>query len=308
MATALQSTRGGAPSTRVALWRRNTRLMVGLFALIGVVLAVLLQLKYHLPLFPQGGSGKVPADVTGTLAPLVVAATAVERLIEMGWNFLESRFLEVVSWIGMGEEWVDYAHTQVSGARTELRALVHKADPLAPADDALKTAADSLRSAQKLLESALASQGYVSFKQAASVVVGLILGVIVAFTAGLDMLQLLQLSGKTTIAGMLITGLAIGTGSGPVHSLIGLLQQARNAVGQAADFFDSRAGQNRGAAYNEMRLVTNQINNGSATGGTEGAMRDIPAVGLPAAPRDAVPAPAAPAVHVTEEQLRIIGL
>ncbi len=283
------------------------------------MLAVYFQAVYNVPLFPQGGSGKVPADVTGTLAPLLVAATGVERLIEMGWNFLESRFLELVSWIGMGEEWVEYAHAEVSSARTTLHKLVRQVDPAAPTADALKTAADSLRSAQKLLESSLESQGYISFKQAASVIAGLILGVIVAFTTGLDMLRLLQLSGPATIVGMLITGLIIGTGSGPVHSIIGLLQQTRNAVGQAADFFDSRAGQNRGAAYNEMRLVTNTINSSAGTG--EGATRDLPPAGpegtsrdltrdggLPAAPRAAVPAPSAPAVHVTDEQLRIIGL
>ncbi len=318
MATALQPTTAGTATARVAGWRRNTRLVLGGVTVISAALAVYLQMVYKVPLFPQGGSGKVPADVTGTLAPLLVAATGVERLIEMGWNFLESRFLEVVSWIGMGEEWVEYAHTEVSSARTTLHNLVRQADPVAPAADALKTAADALRSAHKLLESSLESQGYVSFKQAASVIAGLFLGVIVAFSAGLDMLQLLQLSGKATIAGMLITGLIIGTGSGPVHSIIGLLQQTRNAVGQAADFFDSRAGQNRGAAYNEMRLVTNQIDHGGTPaggtrdlppGGPEGAPRDIsPASGLPVAPAAGVPAPSAPAVHVTDEQLRIIGL
>jgi len=317
--TALQPATAGPPSARVAGWRRNTRWTLGVFTLVGAALAVYLQAVYKVPLFPQGGSGKVPADVTGTLAPLLVAAAGVERLIEMGWNFLESRFLEVVSWIGMGEEWVEYAHTEVSRARTALHNLIQRADPLDPADGALKTAADSLRSAHKLLESALESQGYTSFKQAASVVAGLILGVIVAFTAGLDMLQLLQLSGKATIAGMLITGLIIGTGSGPVHSIIGLLQQTRNVVGQAADFFDSRAGQNRGAAYNEMRLVTSRIDNSAGNaegaprdlpaGGTEGVMGDSPPnSGLPAAPRVSVPAPSAPAVQVTDEQLRIIGL
>jgi hypothetical protein len=40
---------------------------------------------------------------------------------------------------------------------------------------------------------------------------------------------------------ILITGLIIGTGSSPVHSLIGILQQGKDALDSLGGFLDSRA-------------------------------------------------------------------
>jgi hypothetical protein len=88
---------------------------------------------------------------------------------------------------------------------------------------------------------------YTSRKRVLSLVAGIVLGVIVAFTARLQMLAMIAglfgggsgtgASSTLVEAGrgidMFLTGLIVGTGSAPVHSLIGLLQNTKDAVDKA---------------------------------------------------------------------------
>src|SRR5205085_6667342 len=108
----------------------------------------------------------------------------------------------------------------------------------------------------------------------------LIMGIGIAGASGLDMFKLLGLipnTAGTNLYTVLITGLVIGAGSGPVHSVIGLLQQARDATDQAANLFSSRSKRN----ISEMmtNLVTANAATAATAGGEEGAVRDIPPAG-----------------------------
>ncbi len=112
---------------------------------------------------------------------------------------------------------------------------------------ALSQAEDALAAAQDRLVDFLKSPFYTSRKRVLSLVAGIVLGVIVAFTARLQMLALVAglfgagggTSASSTLveAGrgidMFLTGLIVGTGSAPVHSLIGLLQNTKDAVDKA---------------------------------------------------------------------------
>jgi len=98
----------------------------------------------------------------------------------------------------------------------------------------------------------LKSPYWVSRKQAIATLAGIVLGLIVAFAGQIRMFGLLgiDLAGITTDPGLArflvgvdvaITGLVIGTGSGPVHSLITLLQNTKDAVNKAGKLWHGRA-------------------------------------------------------------------
>src|SRR5262249_33079964 len=135
------------------------------------------------------------------------------------------------------------------------------------------------------------SDRYRSLKQSISILVGIGLGIAVAFISGLDMFVLLGLQPANWAGhplGMLLTGVIIGAGTGPVHSIIGLLQQTRDAVDQPATL------SNAGAAAGKPRaLATQRVAPAPATPLTGAA--DEGERGLEAAPVAAPPVPITPA-------------
>ncbi|HMA36461.1 MAG TPA: hypothetical protein VKY74_18535 [Chloroflexia bacterium] len=265
-------------------------------------------------LAPHAAAGGLPApgdqapatsDVGTLLAPLLAASTGIERVIEMFWSWFESGATQVVASLGLGQAWARYARNQIAAAETALTDLAIQAEqlrhpapgtpPAVPAtgtalDQKIDEAQQKLADAQQQLRNALKSDRYTSLKQSISVLTGLVLGLIVAYVTRLDMFQLLNLSKNAGDFGLIVTGLIIGAGSGPVHSVIGLLQQSRDAVDQAANLFSSRARQN--ATQTLTALMT--ANAASAAPPPDSGTRDLG----PAAP--AAPAP------VTQEQLRMI--
>jgi hypothetical protein len=91
-------------------------------------------------------------------------------------------------------------------------------------------AQERLSAAESKLGGLTDSQGYKSSKAAVSIVLGLMLGIIVATVAQLQMFALLGIGLVPAHIDVLITGLIIGSGSYPVHSLVGILQQGKNAL------------------------------------------------------------------------------
>jgi hypothetical protein len=92
------------------------------------------------------------------------------------------------------------------------------------------TAQERLSAAESKLGGITDSEGYKSSKAAVSIVLGLMLGVIVAAVGQLQMFALLGIKLVPERIDVLITGLIIGSGSYPVHSLVGILQQGKNAL------------------------------------------------------------------------------
>jgi len=185
-----------------------------------------------------GGPSAAPADIATLLAPMLAAALGIERLLETAWNLFESLGAQVVAVLGLGKDWAAYARKEVQAAQAAFAtALGTNAPP-----DALKPVADALINAQSTLRAGLDSDQYQSIKQAVSIIVGIVLGIGVSTTVGIDMLQELHLFKEASLLGEILTGIIIGTGSAPVHSLIGLLQQSRDALDQAANLFNKRAG------------------------------------------------------------------
>jgi len=130
-------------------------------------------------------------------------------------------------------------------ARQELKAAESRLSAFDKAEDVLEDA-------QNRVVEFLKSPYWVSRKQAIATLAGIVLGLIVAFAGQIRMFGLLgiDLAGITTDPGLArflvgvdvaITGLVIGTGSGPVHSLITLLQNTKDAVNKAGKLWHGRA-------------------------------------------------------------------
>lgn len=101
----------------------------------------------------------------------------------------------------------------------------------------LQEAERRLADAEGKLAGVTSSADYIGAKTAASIILGLMFGVIVAAVGQLQMFALLGIKAVPERIDVLITGLVIGSGSNPVHSLVGILQQGKNALDSLQSYF-----------------------------------------------------------------------
>ncbi|HVF25233.1 MAG TPA: hypothetical protein VNA23_05045, partial [Anaerolineales bacterium] len=109
--------------------------------------------------------------------------------------------------------------------------------------------------AEENLGNATSSKNYISAKSAVSIVLGLMLGVVISALAQLQMFALLGVSTVPARFDVLITGLVIGSGSYPVHSLVGILQQGKDTLDSVKGYFNRSAPSGQAV---EQRITTVQ--------------------------------------------------
>jgi hypothetical protein len=265
-------------------WRLKEITWIGFFAAVAWIVFAPHASAAGLAVPPAQDANPTP-DVGTLLAPLLAAATGIERVVEMLWNYFESAAQQVAATLGLGRTWASYARGQIVNAEAALTTLAQQAlaieaklGKLPPRPDPAAVAADpasreveqnwlqtlgeranivqriddaqaTVQDAQQQLLNSLKSARYKSIKQALSVLISLSLGLVTSFTTNLDIFNLLHLTKAASIFGVVLTGLIIGAGSGPVHSLIGILQQSRDTLDQAANLFSSRARSNATEQY-----------------------------------------------------------
>ena len=203
------------------------------------------------------------ANLTVVLAPILAAAAAVERTLETIFNVLEGSWRTMVAYLGRGMRWLKSAETEVKQARQFLADVADKfnaemanmeigqgAIPQVTAN--IKARIDSvsammalaqqrLDAAEEKLAEATSSESYIQAKTAVSVVLGLMLGVIISAVAQLQMFATLGVDIVPARFDVLITGLVIGSGSYPVHSLVGILQQGKDTLDSVKGYFNRSA-------------------------------------------------------------------
>lgn len=130
------------------------------------------------------------------LLPLALAAVAIERAVELIWNYIEWLVLSAGRW--------------------------------QPA--------------------ALKSSQYLQFKSGSSLVLGMILGILLANYLGLHLLRYLTpyvsgfLDSVPVVWDVILTGVVIGAAAKPIHEVLGILTQFKNFLGYAAVRQRERAG------------------------------------------------------------------
>lgn len=305
-------------------WRLKEITWIGFFVAVAWIVFAPHAAAAGLPA-PPAQAASPPPDVATLLAPMLAAATGIERIIEMLWSYFESGAQQFAAALGLGQTWATYARGQIVNAEAALTSLAQQALevekklrtlPPRPAPAALMDPAaqqaeqtwlqtlaaraniikqiddaqSTLKDAQEQLLDALRSERYKNFKQSLSVLIGLGLGLAVAFATNLDIFKLLNLSTSAGVFGVFITGLIIGAGTGPVHSLIGILQQSRDTLDQAANLFSSRARKNITDQYTALMAA-------NATAGQDSAFESTSRALAPVLPTDPTP---------TQQQLRTI--
>lgn len=109
------------------------------------------------------------------------------------------------------------------------------------AESLVTDAQKRLQEAEAKLTAAADSPDYRSAKSAATIILGLMLGVIIASVGQIQMFALLGIGAVPARIDVLATGLVIGSGSYPVHSLVGILQQGKDALDGLGNFLNGRS-------------------------------------------------------------------
>jgi hypothetical protein len=238
----------------------------------------------------NNSSAATTVQVAVLLAPLVAAATVIERIIETIFSWYEGLLLNASHLLGLGGGYVKWMREEVKTCQDALTALAHKGNAATVSDlTAIRKAEEALAAAQDRLLEWLKSPFYTNGKRLVSLLLGMALGIGLAFATRLRMFALLGIQpvGASAnlgsfVAGMdmLVTGLVIGTGSAPVHSLIGLLQNTRDAVDQARALWSGRAISEVGDA---LRQAQTEV--------APKSVQPLMDIGPADARREAVPAP-----------------
>ncbi len=224
-------------------------------------------------------------DLAVALAPVLAAAAGIERFLETIFGITEHNWRTLVAYLGHGLRWLRSAETEVQQARKWLADVSSEASdilkqiPYTPeqlqtmipdqldqgktleewraevvanaqrqmdmANNLIALAEKRLSDAECELASAVSSPSYKNVKRAASIVLGLWLGLIVATASQLQMFAMLGIDVAPARVDVLVTGLVIGSGSYPVHSLVGLLQQAKDTLESTQKFLKDKGEQAR---------------------------------------------------------------
>lgn len=253
-------------------------------SIVGVLSVFLITLYWLLTEnIPEAEARALPTgvDLAVTLAPVLAAAAAVERFLETIFGVIEHNWRTLVAYLGHGVRWLHGAETEVENAHKWLAEVsftahqIMEENTLTPeqieallpnAIDQGKTVEEWRNLAQQRLDLAKSlmdmaqkrlldaerdlaalpdSANYKNAKRAASIVLGLWLGLIIATIGQLQMFAMLSVGVVPAKIDVLVTGLVIGSGSYPVHSLVGLLQQAKDTLDGAQSYLKGKSAQTR---------------------------------------------------------------
>lgn len=226
-------------------WTLDIRLLFAILVAAGIVLAVLRALgeKEGLvwlliipPVVQQVG------DIAVVLAPLVAVSLAIERLLETAFDWFEQATRCTAEVLAAPREALDWIGREYQEAYEAAAAAAEAAAvTLTPASiQALQEAEERLAKAEARLRSWTSAPEYRAWKRALSIWIGLLAGLVVAVIGDLGMFRVLGIP-MPRILDMLVTGLIIGAGPGPMHSLIGILQSGKDAVNNLAELAKGKA-------------------------------------------------------------------
>lgn len=193
---------------------------------------------------PSAASDAV--EVAVILAPLIAAAAAVERLLEVIFDFIETQaVVQIVALMAKTEKWIADAESMATNARNELVDLNINLSRTEKADELLQAVEEKVKRAEALLANVTTgSPIYRQAKRMMTLYLSFLLGLIIASFGNLQVLHLLGIlkPDPAWLANLdvLLTGIIIATGSGPVHSVINILQYGKEALESTSSFLEAR--------------------------------------------------------------------
>lgn len=195
-----------------------------------------------------GATGDAPAADANVMGIFVALAVAIERFWETAFALFENFVTSTQRVLGSGAQFAGWARAQIDSAGQAVSAAA-AALPGKPQDapewTAFRDAEQRLLAARARVGDGLKSPGYVCAKRAITLVGSLAIGLGVAIGARLCFLAKAGIAAPEPVDWVL-TGLIVGAGPGPLHSLIGVIQETRKSLAGLADL--TRGGGLRAAA------------------------------------------------------------
>lgn len=184
---------------------------------------------------------KKSIDFVATTAPFVALAAALERFWEALFDWYERFALASARVIGVTASGTGWMTKEVSNAEkvvSDLVTALGATQPDSPEYSWISAqfakAEGRLIDAKERITDILKSAQYVALKRAITVFGSLVIGVVISIAAKLTLLNSVGF-GISAPVDMLVTGLLIGSGPGPMHAFIGTLMEFRNSVASLAD-------------------------------------------------------------------------
>jgi hypothetical protein len=227
--------------------RLNVQLLIGSLLFITLGLAVSRAFVSGLPwwkwLFqiPEG-LPQTAGDYTTILTPLLAISVAIERLLETGFNWFEQSSRAVADVLVAPKETLDWIGREYQEAykATEEAAETVGQDMTPDHLQLLEMTENRLAQAEERLRGWVNAPEYLAWKRALSIWFGLLIGLVIAVLGDLNMLNLLGIPAPRLVD-MIITGLVIGSGPGPMHDLLGILQSGKSALSSLSDLAQGKA-------------------------------------------------------------------
>lgn len=237
--------------------------------LVSIIVKAILQEGGLLWLFTSNGAikGELPKDIALALGPILALSLAIERLIETVFDMFETNVKEIAKQTSAGAKGLDYIKQitklytdEMFNAKAALEAAVNKPDTKPTEKTALISGVDQAEKRVKevsvLWDNLPKDPKYISWKRAISIWMGLVIGMIVGVFTEKGFFFYLNLD-VPRILDMLITGFVLGAGSGPLHSLIGILQSTKDTLSNLGSFTGV------GALTNEVRSLRAEVDKAS---------------------------------------------
>ncbi len=226
-------------------WRLDLWLLLGILLVVALATAVLRALPEERGLLWLITIPPLPAvvgEAASVLAPLLAVAVAIERLLETAFDWYEQSVRAVSDVVAKAETPLDWIEEELKQAYEGVKVVAGGTGTVADEKSlkALEMAEQRLASAEKRFLSWVKAPEYVAWKRAISIWVGLLVGLEVTVLSDLGMLHTIGIPAPR-ILDMLATGLVIGAGPGPMHSIIGMIQSGKDALGNLANLAQSKA-------------------------------------------------------------------
>jgi uncharacterized integral membrane protein len=244
--------------TKPKRWRVNLNYLFGGLLLFALILAAIRSMQ------EQGGLAwllvipelpKTVGDLSVLLGPLVAISVAIERLLETIFDSYEQSVRTAADVLAAPVETLDWIAREYQEAYESAGKAAESigVDATPETLGALDKAEQRLAKAEDRLRSWTDSPEYIAWKRALSIWAGLMVGLVVSVLGDLGMLHTIGIP-MPRLLDMLVTGLVVGAGPGPMHALIGILQNGKDALGNLADLA-------KGKAINEAVVTLQKTNN-----------------------------------------------
>lgn len=233
-------------------WRVNMRVLLLGLLLIALVMALLRALSeqgwvawlFGIPTLPDE-----VGDIAVVLGPLLAVSVAVERLLEAGFDAFEQSARAVADVLAAPKDTLDWIGREYQAAYVAASDAAAAVGVESSEGGLAKLAAaeERLARAEARVRAWTGSPEYVAWKRALCVWAGLVVGLAVAVFGDLGMIRTIG-APAPRLLDMVVTGLVIGAGPGPMHAIIGILQSGKDAANNLADLAKSKATELKAAA------------------------------------------------------------